>query len=233
MGTVSVKDVIARLPEPAVIRDRCRAMAALDAIMSPEWEYRYFSFNSAWSLLPLPSPPQQMASMRNGSGDEYAIVFTPDGVWAHGFDHESRMSPYRSDPPTLWPGLLDGLPDVFRAQVAEPAFCDPLGSLRATVTFWRERRAGEWACGSPLPAPREDDDGGAGWLFGVLVLGADGYHAFAQEYYDVEVDADAIRRFYDLGPVTREDVARLNPAVNLSDLADELRAIGLAVQDGR
>lgn len=197
MCTVSVKNVIARLPDVEVVRDRCRAMAALDAVMSPDWEFRYFSFDSVWS------PSRQMASMRNGAGDEYSIVFTADGVWACGFDHESQLSPYRSDPPTRWPGLLDGLPDVFRAQAEEPAFCDPLGPLRATVSFWRERQASGWECGSPLPSPRKDDDGGAGWLFDVLLEGAEGYRAFAQDNYDVEADAEAVRHFYALQPVTQ------------------------------
>ncbi len=36
----------------------------LDAIMSPDWELRYFSFDSRWS------PTEEMVSMRNGSGIE-------------------------------------------------------------------------------------------------------------------------------------------------------------------
>ena len=46
MCTVSVKNVIARLPDVEVVRDRCRAMAALDAVMSPDWEFRHFPFDS-------------------------------------------------------------------------------------------------------------------------------------------------------------------------------------------
>lgn len=225
MYVVSVNKLIARLPDVDVVRDRCRAMAALDAIMCPEWEYRYFFFDPAWS------PSAQMASMRNGSGDEYFIVFTPDGVWACGFDHESQMSPYRSDPLALWPGLLDGLPEVFRGQVTEPAFCDPLGTLRATVCFWRAREAAGWECGSPPPSTREHDDGGAGWLFEFLLEGDEGYSVFAQGSYDVQVDADAVRHLYALRPVTQRVAARLNPAADFSDVTAELRAIGLTVED--
>lgn len=32
--------------------------------------------------------------MRNGSGDEYAIVFSAAGAYIRGFDHEAVMSPY-------------------------------------------------------------------------------------------------------------------------------------------
>lgn len=46
------------------IRALSRALAMLEAILSPDWEGRYYSFNSRWA------PKQEMASMRNGEGDE-------------------------------------------------------------------------------------------------------------------------------------------------------------------
>jgi hypothetical protein len=42
-------------------------MAILEAVLSPEWEHRYHSFNDHWS------EKESMASMRNGSGDEYSM----------------------------------------------------------------------------------------------------------------------------------------------------------------
>ena len=42
-----------------------KAIAMLDAIICPERLDRYYSFNAKWS------PGEQMASMRNGSGDGY------------------------------------------------------------------------------------------------------------------------------------------------------------------
>jgi hypothetical protein len=62
---MTVQDVARRLPDIPVVRDRSRSLAMLDAILSPEWEYRYYSFNAAWG------PAQELASMRNGSGDDY------------------------------------------------------------------------------------------------------------------------------------------------------------------
>ena len=225
MCVVSVHGLIARLPDVEVVHGRCRAMAALDAILSPEWEFRYFSFDAAWAT------SQQMASMRNGSGDAYAIVFAPGGVWAYGFDHESGMSPYRCDPLASWPGLLEDLPAAFSELVAEPAFCDPLGALRATVCFWREREGAGWACGSPSPLSRAQDDGGAGWLFEVLVEGAQGYCAFAREYYDIDVDTQSVHHVFALKPLSQQIVSRLNPDTSLPDIAVELRSIGFEVEE--
>jgi hypothetical protein len=66
-----------------------QSIAMLDAVVSPSWEYRYFSFNAAWDE----SRKERMASMRDGSGDEYFMVFSPKGAILKGFDHEAPMSP--------------------------------------------------------------------------------------------------------------------------------------------
>ena len=42
----------------------------LDVILSPEREYRYHSYDAHWASA------EEMASMSNGSGDEYSIVFS-------------------------------------------------------------------------------------------------------------------------------------------------------------
>jgi hypothetical protein len=38
----------ARLPAIPIVRERYRAMAVLDAIMSPDWQFRFYSFDSRW-----------------------------------------------------------------------------------------------------------------------------------------------------------------------------------------
>ena len=40
----------------------------------PEWEYRYFSYNSKWDK------SEEVASMKNGEGDEYYLLFNERGV---------------------------------------------------------------------------------------------------------------------------------------------------------
>ena len=60
-----LKTTLAALPDIEALRKLTQSLAMLDAIMSPEWEYRYYSFNSKWY------ESEMMASMRNGSGDEY------------------------------------------------------------------------------------------------------------------------------------------------------------------
>jgi hypothetical protein len=40
---MTAQDVVRRLPDIPVVRDRSRSLAMLDAILSPVWEYRYYS----------------------------------------------------------------------------------------------------------------------------------------------------------------------------------------------
>ena len=68
-------------PAPNELKRRARDFAMLDAILSPEWEYRYYSFNSQWS------EGKEMASIRNGSGDEVFLLFTGGGCILKVFDH--------------------------------------------------------------------------------------------------------------------------------------------------
>ncbi|WP_372337864.1 transposase [Streptomyces sp. MK5] len=222
---VSVHEVIRRLPEISIVRDRSRAMAVLDAIMSPDWESRFYSFDSRWS------PAEEMASMRDGCGNDYSIVFSQAGAYARGFDHESPMSPYRVTPPVPWPGLFDAVPEAFAHNVLEPAFSGHDGIPRVTVCFWRGQADSEWRAGAVQALPTGvDDEGSAEWLFDVLVDGRpEAYQHFAEEHYEVTADIEAIRHVYALRPLTQSVVSALNPDVELVDLADDLAQIGYPV----
>ncbi|RKE22064.1 hypothetical protein BX266_5476 [Streptomyces sp. TLI_171] len=132
--------MIKQLPEPETVRARSKAMAMLDAVLSPEWQ----SYETRWA------PGEEIASMRDGSGNDYVIVFSATGVYAQACNHESPISAYRVSPPTPWPGLFDSLAEVFRSLAQEPVFEDSSGVPRATVCLWRERTDCAWRCGDVL-----------------------------------------------------------------------------------
>lgn len=214
------RDMAALLPDISVLRDRSRALAMIEAIVSPEWESRYYSFDVRWA------EDQQMASMRNGSGDEYSIVFTQHGAFIRGFDHESPMSPALTQ--QLWPGLIDDVPVAFLPQVSEPAFsCD--GRLEATFCLWRLTTHEAWQTGAidypQFGGYRTSPDGSE-----VLAILCDAsprsYLAFASDYYEVTVDPDAAELIWALSPLDSETVAALNPAVTLVDIRSDLNQIG-------
>ncbi|WP_433357191.1 hypothetical protein ACQP25_08235 [Microtetraspora malaysiensis] len=217
MGLVTAHDVARLLPDVPVLRDLCRSMAVLEAVLSPDWESRYHSFDASWG------PAEEMASMRNGSGDEYSIVFSAGGAYIRGFDHEAVMSPYENDGP--WPGVLDSVPDAFRHCVEEPAFCDEDGTPIVTACLWREFGDGRWRVGVIDYPDDESDPDGSARLFGLLVdPSPEAFQRFAEDYYGVPLDLDAMRHVYALRPLTQAVVYALNPELTLKDLAEDLAA---------
>lgn len=213
---MSVHELLPRLPDVATVRRISRALAVLDLIVCEDPAYRYYSFDARWSAT------EEAALMVDGSGDEYSIVFSPDGVFARGFAHESEMSPYGNNG-ELWPGLVDGLPTELHAARDEPAFRDDEGGvLNATVCVWRTPEKDRWVSGPVEPA----GDDGAERLFGLLTEGPEGYLTFAEEYYEVALDLDAIRHVYALMPLTEYVVTILNRNRRLGDLKEDLAEIG-------
>ncbi|MFJ4515648.1 hypothetical protein [Streptomyces sp. NPDC088816] len=217
---MTVRDVARLLPEIAVLREHCRSLAMLEAVLSPEWEDRCYSFDDHWS------EKESMASMRNGSGDEYSIVFSSAGAYVRGFDHESPMSPYAGDGP--WPGVLDEVPGVFRSCIEEPAFSDEDGMPVVTVCMWRETGDGGWRAGAiDFPDGVTGDPDGAGHLFHLLVdRSPEAFQRWAEDYYEVPVDLEAVRHVFASRPLTEEVVRALNSEIGLADLVEDIAEIG-------
>ena len=53
----------------AEMKKLCQSLALLDAVIYPDWQGRYYSFNDCWDT------NVSLASMRGGSGDDYFILF--------------------------------------------------------------------------------------------------------------------------------------------------------------
>lgn len=157
---ISTRDLSA-LPDIDALKRFMQSMAMLDAILSPEWESRLYSFNSKWSK------GEQMGSWRNGQGDDLFALFTKDGCFLKGFEHESEMTPYREDPKRVWPGVLDSVPTVFARGLNEPAFSPD----DTTFCIWRQYTDSHWQVGNiefPTVEPRYPgapiDPDGSEWL---------------------------------------------------------------------
>lgn len=214
---VSVYELLGRLPDVDRVRRISRALAMLDAVLSPEPEYRIYSFDAQWS------PTDEAALMKSGTGDSYSIIFSPDGVIAQGFDHESPISPWQHPSNETWPGLFIGVPDELAPALDEPALTNDQGKREVTVCFWRTPADDRWQCG-PVEGVEKD---GADWLFELLADGRpEAYLTFAEKYYEVALELGAIQHVYALMPLTEEIVTALNPEVLLKDLKDDIVEIG-------
>jgi len=106
------------LPDRRSLEAICKAISVLDAIISQEWQYRYYSFNSKWDT------NERCLQMRNGSGDEMHILFR-EGVCAiNGFAHEYEQQDKSK--------LTNNLPAIFNDFI----FGEPVTSIGTTFCLW-------------------------------------------------------------------------------------------------
>lgn len=190
----------------------------LDAILSPDWEYRYYSFNSKWAT------GEMMASMRDGSGNGYFILFDENGAAIKGFDHEAEISPWNSEPAVIWPGMYDNVPAQFSSFLNEAAFSID----DVTFCIWKRYLDASWQCGIRELPEGEDPDGSKQML---KILDGDPvtYQEFARNYYNVELPLEAIEHLYANLPLTEKIVRSLNAELSCSDVEKDRNEIAYPV----
>lgn len=185
------------MPEPAALLRTCRGIAALDAMLSESWESRYYSFDRGWD----PKGGVQVASMRNGCGDDWFIAFTPADVFVKAFWHEHPRAKAAE--------IYAGLPKTLAKQRAQPAF-------ESDVVTWGGWHAGAtWTLRGNAKPMRED-----------LAGDAKAYQAYAADYFEVDVPLVAIRHVLAGKPLTQAIVAKVTSERTLRDLRDDLTGIG-------
>ncbi len=201
---MNITTLLQQLPSIQQCQQRLRAAAMLDALLMPEWEYRYYSYNANWDT------GEEMASMRDGEGVHYFALFTEAGlmikVFEGGMIHprlELGMSAATQD-----------VPDSMRPFLSEPAFITD----EVTCLLWYEHTGNGWH------AFEGSEDAGEHW-FKLLIHGARYYHEWAEDYYEIELDMALIERVFELEPLTRELVEQLNDELDWAELQEEIDEI--------
>jgi hypothetical protein len=187
----------------------------LDAILCPDWEYRYHSYNAQWA------EGEEMASMRDGNGGDYFILFTQAGVIMKGFAHDSetwQRALERGQRPV--PGVFNGVPEEFAGFLTEPAF----SMDETTFCLWRRRADPTWQTGAIDPLDGEDPDGSAE-LLRLLDGDPETYRTWSEDYFETSVNRSAVDDVLSHRPLTEEIVKALNPELSLADLAVDLSEI--------
>jgi hypothetical protein len=188
------------LPPPAELERTCKGLAALDAILCDDWESRYYSFNQAWNK----KGKQRMASMRNGEGDDWFIVFGPAGVFVKSFWHEY--------PPQDVAKLYAGLPKPLAPQLEEAAFS------MEDVTFGGWNDGEGWTLrGNAKPLAAD---------LALLAGDAKKYVAYAAAYFDIKAAPDAVAHVLAGKKLDSKLLTRLGSERMLADLESDLREIG-------
>jgi hypothetical protein len=220
---ISICD-LSRLPDVDRLRRTLQSMALLDAIIYPEWQNRYYSFDAGWCV------GEQMGSMRNGSGDDFFALFNAAGCCLKGFAHEALMSPYRDDGTIqIWPGIIDPVPEEFATYLQEPAF----SVSDTTFCIWRRYGDAGWQRGRIEFPPNHRDPDGSEDLLSPLDGDPETYQAWAEKYYERPVSLGAVRQIYDHEPLTIELINRLKPDLSFEDLQADIDEIGYPAGIGR
>jgi hypothetical protein len=196
------------LPSAADLQRLAQSLAVLDAINSPEWEYRYYSYNPSWA------PDEAVLEMRDGEGDEMLVLFRPEGCVINGFLNEYPQPEAQQ--------VTRGLPEAFD----EFMFGEPVASTGTTFCLWNTPAHG-WQTGV---LGREDD--GSEELLYIFDQDPAIYAEWATDYYTDETDrpaitAEAVTPIYRHQALTKAMALALNP--ELEDwvaLAAELQEIG-------
>ncbi len=155
----------------AQLRHALKAAARCDAILNKNDDSRTYSYSQNWFC------GADLARLDNGAGDYVQIVFLINGqAWVKGFAHESAISPHAQDKFASWPGMYQGLPELWQSWREHPEF----DVEEVSFSCWTDD--GEnWQTGSVvLPAGYED---GSDWLIKRLEIDADQFITWGRYYY--------------------------------------------------
>ncbi|MBE1555555.1 hypothetical protein [Sporosarcina limicola] len=198
------------LVEPDELKKRMLTLAALDIIFCEEDWLRYYNFDSQWA------PNVSLATIDNGSGDNLFILFASEGVIMKGFDHESGLSPYAREEDEVFPSIYDQTPASLLALLDDEAF------EKEDVTFciWREINDTTWRKGD-VQIPKDEEDGSE-FLLSMIVKTPEDYVEWAQDYYDIPISIEVIKKIYDGSTIEEAVIQSLNPSRNAQDALREL-----------
>jgi len=201
-----------KLPGIEDLRRLTKSLAMLDAILSPDWEYRFYSYNAKWG------PGEEMASMRNGCGDDWFLLFDGNGAALKGCVHEYPLADDRA-----FAALIqEVVPPAFSSFLKEPAF----SMERATFCLWRSFSDPAWNVVRPRDGAISPEDDGSWQLLDILDNAPATYHAEAEACHERAIPLAAVKAIYRHEPLTEQLVERLNPDCSLADLVGEAAQIG-------
>lgn len=225
------------------LKDICRALSALDAIISPEWQYRYYSYQKNWD------DKEEFFEMRNGSGDEMKILFSKNGCVINGFAHESQMCVWKEieikeEKPffekifgdkkkktklikSISKGVLDSLPNEFHNFI----FGEPVKSSGTTFCVWRKSSDAKWNVGQ-IEYPNDDYLDGSNDLLQLLDGNPSTYKNWAEEYYEEsfensELKLELVENVFNNTIITKKLINQINPELDdYIQLKSDLDEIG-------
>lgn len=196
------------IPLVSQIKQVCKATSVLDAILSPEVEYRYYTYQTNYHN------NQDYFETNNGHGDYLQILIGENQGAINGFYHE--LYDYESDFPKKQ-DLLIGVDQVYLSFYNSPL----VSTIGSTFCIWLNPTQ-QWTT-----SPKVLKEDGSEDLLDIFDLNPQTYREFAREYYEVDIPLATIEKIYNLEPLTLDMVNALNPDLqDFSALKKDLNQIG-------
>lgn len=170
------------LPDIKTLQTISKAISVLDAILSQEWEYRYYSYNNKWS------DDEEFFEMRNGSGDQMLILFSQNGCVINGFAHEYQQQSKQE--------LTVNLPSVFD----EFIFGEPVNSIGTTFCLWTTEHK-NWQKGQLQNYEDNSEE-----MLNIFDGNPQTYIDWATEYFEERIPLEAVTKIYNGQTLTKEMV---------------------------
>ncbi len=195
------------LPSRDHLQKISKAISVADAILSQDWQDRYYSYQSKWS------DNEEFCEMRDGEGGQMLLLFHPQGCVINGMDHEHY--------PKNKEKLTKGLPEIYNDFI----FGEPVNSIGTTFCIWTNE-IGLWQTGE-----LDTFEDGSKELLYIFDGNPQTYIDWAKEYYEdgftIKPDTlQVIASIYQGKPLTKSMVYSL--VDNLDDweqLIDDLNEI--------
>ncbi len=232
------------IPNPSELKKICKSISALEAIICPEWDYRYYSYQKDWS------ENEEFCEMRNGQGDQMLIVFNGNETCINGFAHESEMNGWKNIPieekksfidklfgskkeikteltQVIQSGVLDELPKVFNDFI----FGEPVKSIGTTFCIWQTETEKYWKIGE-IDLPKDEYKDGSSDLLQLLDGKPLTYKNWAEEYYEEtfeenELKLELVEKIFNGQIITKELANEINPELDdFEQLKSNLDEIG-------
>jgi len=238
---ISTKN-LENLTEIETLKKLCKSISTLDAIICREWEFRYYSYQKNWDK----ELGEECMEMRNGSGDQFFILFTKFGAVINGFAHESEMANWNEIEieqkgfikkmfgkketemkQNIWNGVIETVPKEFKSFLLG----EPIKSIGTTFCIWRKYEDKTWKVGD-IEFPKDIYSDGSADLLNILDNNPATYRKWALDYYDehfenTKLKLETIKHIYDLKTITKEIILELNPEIeDFDELKAELKEIG-------
>lgn len=204
--------ILNQLPVIEKCRRIFQSIALLDAIIMPEWEYRYYSFNAKWYT------NEMMASMRDGSGQHYFALFNKCGLIIKGFEHYSTVDNRFQQTGEIDKKIFKYVPVEFNNFLKENAFVID----KTTFCLWNLKNEEVWHS-------VKEHNSNELYLLKVLIDGAEGYVKWAEEYYETDIPISIVKDIFDFMPLNNDMIKSLNKEISLEDILEDIAEIAYPI----